>query len=340
MPSPGTPACKNPANLVDQVSATIPANAASPADVLSPAAAATQVPINLYTVQQVDGGGAIANAISTGGTTSDFKQIYDALNAGGRHVLLEGDANFNGRVDSNDYATTVTNFGQRGAKWSSGDYNFNGRVDSNDYAAAVTNFGQRADAATGSTVSPSVASSGAVTLTSPAANAAATPNDDRVIVDVDPNTGHVYLLANNAKLVSYEVSGNSANFLANGRWQKLNLGVVLADSSSDLAEGIPQGTPFVLENGPIDLGQLVAPGLPTATYLAELGSPGFTAYSVIDTTGSLFSTDSNGSPGLVVVAPVPEPASLAATGLAAVALLGRRRRRRAGRRRPDERHRD
>src|SRR5262249_51203119 len=65
---------------------------------------------------------------SDGTGTSDFKLIREAL-AGS---LLDGDANFDGAVDTVDFNTLASNFGASVTRWSQTDFNFDGTVDTVD----------------------------------------------------------------------------------------------------------------------------------------------------------------------------------------------------------------
>jgi hypothetical protein len=64
---------------------------------------------------------------------------FDALRA----LRLQGDANFDGRVNLNDFNVLAANFGTTGtATWQAGDFNFDGNVNLNDFNLLAANFGQ------------------------------------------------------------------------------------------------------------------------------------------------------------------------------------------------------
>ena len=64
---------------------------------------------------------------------------FDALRA----LRLQGDANFDGRVNLNDFNILAANFGTTGtATWQTGDFNFDGNVNLNDFNLLAANFGQ------------------------------------------------------------------------------------------------------------------------------------------------------------------------------------------------------
>jgi hypothetical protein len=60
-----------------------------------------------------------------------------------RAMRPEGDANFDGRVDANDFRLVRSNLGTRtgGPTWQQGDFNFDGRIDARDVALLRRNFG-------------------------------------------------------------------------------------------------------------------------------------------------------------------------------------------------------
>ena len=60
-----------------------------------------------------------------------------------RALRLQGDANFDGRVNLNDFNVLAANFGTTGtATWQTGDFNFDGNVNLNDFNLLAANFGQ------------------------------------------------------------------------------------------------------------------------------------------------------------------------------------------------------
>ncbi len=58
--------------------------------------------------------------------------------------LQIADANFDGTVDLDDFATLKSNFGTTGATWASGDFNGDGVVNLDDFALLKNNFGATA----------------------------------------------------------------------------------------------------------------------------------------------------------------------------------------------------
>ena len=60
-----------------------------------------------------------------------------------RALRLQGDANFDGRVNLNDFNVLAANFGTTGtATWQTGDFTFDGNVNLNDFNLLAANFGQ------------------------------------------------------------------------------------------------------------------------------------------------------------------------------------------------------
>jgi hypothetical protein len=80
---------------------------------------------------------------SDGTGTSDFKLLRGNLGA----LLLDGDADISGTVDTVDFNILVSNFSQNVTRWSQGDFDFNGSVDTVDFNLQVANFGSSAPGA-------------------------------------------------------------------------------------------------------------------------------------------------------------------------------------------------
>jgi hypothetical protein len=60
-----------------------------------------------------------------------------------RALRLQGDANFDGNVNLNDFNALASNFGTTGgATWQQGDFNFDGNVNLNDFNLLAAHFGQ------------------------------------------------------------------------------------------------------------------------------------------------------------------------------------------------------
>jgi hypothetical protein len=79
-----------------------------------------------------------------GAATSDFKLIRDAL--GGN--LLNGDADFSGVVNIDDFNALAANYGGTGKKWSQGDFaNYDGIINIDDFNALAALYGQSAPGA-------------------------------------------------------------------------------------------------------------------------------------------------------------------------------------------------
>ena len=60
-----------------------------------------------------------------------------------RAMRLEGDANFDGKIDTLDFNSLAANFGGTGKTWSQADFNFDGKVDTLDFNNLAANFGQQ-----------------------------------------------------------------------------------------------------------------------------------------------------------------------------------------------------
>ena len=160
---------KNPGVLTDQVAAVVSSGASNAANIIGPSSTNfAQTSFNVFQAQLVDGGGAISNATNAAGT-SDFKQVHDYLNrnsgSGTNAVLLDGDTQFRGTVDLQDYLTLAQNFhATNSARWSQGDFNFDGKVDLSDYLALARNFHGNAGTSSGNVrISSAKTLSGAAT---------------------------------------------------------------------------------------------------------------------------------------------------------------------------------
>lgn len=301
---------KNPANLVDQVTAVITANATTPADITN--LTKTQMPINLYTVKQIDGPGAVSHVLVNG--DSDFHQVYAYLNrnaggagTGANAVLLDGDTNFTGKVDFADVGRLLSHYNQPGtsATWSQGDSTFDGKVNFADVGKMLANYNK-------SGAAPSA--SPAVTLTSkPEPEATAAAATATVELDVNTSTGDVKIVTSNGfSTYGYDIqsNGSAGNSLNGANWQRVNngnaFGVFSNRTDGDVTEA--SNVAYTFPDGTTDLGLLYRPG-----FARDL------SFQVLD--GNF-----NAIPATLVY--TPEPTSLAALAIGAGPLLGRRRRRR------------
>lgn len=122
----------NYTSLTDQLNATINTDGS--------VHAGTQKPISLVDVELRDN--PVITATLDSGGSSDFKLIRDAL--GGK--LLNGDTNFDGKVDFSDLVALAANYGKSGdgVKWSTGDFNLDGKVDFSDLVMLAADYGQTA----------------------------------------------------------------------------------------------------------------------------------------------------------------------------------------------------
>lgn len=125
-------------NLGDQLTATINQDGT-----VTPVPPQAQKSINLVNVELNDNGTItnVATGPASDGTgTSDFKLIHDYLHSQG--TIIDGDANFDGKVDVSDLGILATNYGNlSGQKWSTGDFTFDGGVDVSDLGVLATDYG-------------------------------------------------------------------------------------------------------------------------------------------------------------------------------------------------------
>jgi hypothetical protein len=77
--------------------------------------------------------------VATGGGTSDFKLIREALGS----ALQDGDTDFTGGVNFTDLGTLLNNYNLAG-KWSNGDFDFDGIIDFTDLGGLLNNYNQSA----------------------------------------------------------------------------------------------------------------------------------------------------------------------------------------------------
>jgi hypothetical protein len=106
---------------------------------------------------------AAASALGSGQVTSvgyadsatDGNDPFPIPGLGTNQILIRyaeaGDANLDGRVDFEDYATVIANFGQTGTDWAHGNFLYGTGTSFLDYAAVIANFGQPLPPASGST---------------------------------------------------------------------------------------------------------------------------------------------------------------------------------------------
>jgi len=87
---------------------------------------------------------------------SDFQIARGEVGA----LLLDGDADFSGGVNLDDFTVLASNFGNPAQRWSDADFNFDGNITLDDFTALAANFGLTApgDVARGAAVpEPAVA---------------------------------------------------------------------------------------------------------------------------------------------------------------------------------------
>lgn len=117
-------------NLSDQLSATVNTDGS--------VHTGPQRPISLVDVELNDNGKITATIGQDGTDTSDFKLIRDALGS----QLIDGDSNFDNKVDFSDLLALAQHYGQTdGAKWSTGDFNLDGKVDFTDLLDLAQHYG-------------------------------------------------------------------------------------------------------------------------------------------------------------------------------------------------------
>ncbi len=91
-------------------------------------------------------------------TSSQLGATPSPLDASGADFAVAttwpGDVNSDGRVDINDLAVVLANYGQTtGMWWATGDLNGDGVVDVNDLAIVLNNFGKSLGSASGDVAS-------------------------------------------------------------------------------------------------------------------------------------------------------------------------------------------
>ena len=111
-------------------------NAAIGTDGLPDIDPATQTPrpISLVDVELNDTGNI---------NIADFAVVRTAIGS----LLVDGDANFDGTVDTVDFAKLVAGFGTTDASWSQGNFDLTGDISSTDFNLLVSHFGQSASGA-------------------------------------------------------------------------------------------------------------------------------------------------------------------------------------------------
>ena len=324
---------QNPADMTKQLAAVVNGNATNPAGIINPGSGAVNIPINLYNVKLLDGPGVIGNATNAAGT-SDFKQIHDYINrntgSGTSAALLNGDTQFRGTVDLQDYLTLAQNFHTtNSARWSQGDSNFDGKVDLTDYLLLAQNFH-----GTAGTISGSVKISAARSLSGAATPAAAPalidPGVGNLALEVDPNTHHVYLVGNNTSVQAYNADSAGGLFnIASGKNPYETLKINPSDQASwNVLQAVPQ---HIAEN--VTTGTSSEPfaafGSATGSYYYDLTLPGSTLWtgteSQIATDLAFDWGDGNLQHHTGQVLEVPEPTTLGLLGLGGLGLLARRR---------------
>jgi hypothetical protein len=81
-------------------------------------------------------GGASAPAYDLAGGVRQLGAGFDA----GAYEQLAGDANWDGRIDADDYVLIDRGFARHLTGWSNGDFNGDGKVDSKDYLIVDTQY--------------------------------------------------------------------------------------------------------------------------------------------------------------------------------------------------------
>ena len=236
---------------------------------------------------------------------SDFRQMRNRLAS----QLLDGDADFDGRVGARDVLAVRRNFAGQDARWSTGDFDFNGRTNYADYVALRRNLGRTASEGDGTPGQPAaVALLRATSLTGSAPDGTAGGNAS-LVVNVD--TGEVRIAADGGVILSgYEIFSEAGGLDAGG-WQSLAGAaegdwIELAALTQSISEADLSDAGFAVDRDGLSLGTIFKTGLVSFTYSDA-------AFNLHQGT----------------VTYVPEPGAAGALlAIGGLALLGRRGRRR------------